>query len=79
MKTTGKVLVVDDEKSICQNVEKILSKNNYEVVQALSAKEALEKMAKEPFSLLISDLVMPEMNGLELLRLAKAKWPQPKS
>ncbi|MBN2124548.1 MAG: sigma-54-dependent Fis family transcriptional regulator [Deltaproteobacteria bacterium] len=70
-----KVLVVDDEKGICRNVEKILAKGNYRVTQALSAKQALEKMAKETFSLLISDIVMPETNGLELLKLVKEQWP----
>ncbi len=79
MGTAAKILVVDDEKQICQNVEKILSKNNYEIVQATSAKEALEKMAKESFSLLISDIVMPEMNGLKLLQLVKKEWPLTKA
>ena len=72
-------MVVDDEKQICQNVEKILSKNNYEVIRATSAKEALEKMAKDSFSLLISDIVMPEMNGLEFLKLVKKEWPLTKA
>ena len=72
---TKKILVVDDEKGICENVHKILAKKNYEVTQALSAKEALEKMAKESYSLLISDIVMPEKNGLELLKLVKEQWP----
>ncbi len=79
METVAKIMVVDDEKQICQNVEKILKKNNYEVIQATSAKEALEKMTKESFSLLISDIVMPEMNGLELLELTKKKWPHTKA
>ena len=72
---TKKILVVDDEKGICENVHKILAKKNYEVTQALSAQEALEKMAKESFSLLISDIVMPQKNGLELLKLVKEQWP----
>jgi len=72
---TKKILVVDGEKGICENVHKILAKNNYEVTQALSAQEALEKMAKESYSLLISDIVMPEKNGLELLKLVKEQWP----
>ncbi len=72
---TKKILVVDDEKGICENVHKILAKKNYEVTQALSAQEALEKMAKESYSLLISDIVMPEKNGLELLKLVKEQWP----
>ena len=79
METSAKIIVVDDEKRICHNVEKILSKNNYEITHALSAKEALEKMAKESFSLLISDIVMPGKNGLELLKLVKKQWPLTKA
>ncbi len=72
-------MVVDDEMGICQNVGKILKKNNFEVIQAQSAQEAMEKMAKESFSLLISDIVMPGMNGLELLKLVKKEWPLTKA
>ena len=79
METAPKIMVVDDEKSICSNVEKILKKNNYEVVHAMSADEALEKMASESFSLLISDIVMPGKNGLELLKLVKEQWPLTKA
>jgi DNA-binding response OmpR family regulator len=79
MEPTTKILVVDDEKGICQNVEKILKKNNYEVTQAVSAQDALEKMARESFSLLISDIVMPGQNGLELLKLVKKEWPLTKA
>jgi len=79
MEARSKILVVDDEKHICHNVEKILTKNNYEVTHALSAREALDKMAQESFSLLISDIVMPGQNGLELLKLAKKEWPLTKA
>ncbi len=79
MEPTAKIMVVDDEKGICQNVVKILSKNNYEVSCALSAKEALKKMSEDSYSLIISDLVMPEMNGLELLKKVKKDWPEMKS
>jgi DNA-binding response OmpR family regulator len=79
METVPKIMVVDDEKSICRNVEKILKKNHYEVVHAMSADEALEKMASESFSLLISDIVMPGKNGLELLKLVKEQWPLTKA
>ncbi len=79
MDSTTKILVVDDEKSIGENVEKILKKGNYEVTQAVSAQEALEKMARESFALLISDIVMPGQNGLELLKLVKKEWPLTKA
>jgi DNA-binding response OmpR family regulator len=79
MDAPSKILVVDDEKRICHNVKKILTKNNYEVTHALSAQDALDKMAKESYSLLISDIVMPEQNGLELLKLVKQEWPLTKA
>jgi DNA-binding response OmpR family regulator len=79
MEAAPRIIVVDDEKRICDNVEKILKKNHYEVVRAMSADEALEKMAVESFSLLISDIVMPEKNGLELLKLVKKQWPLTKA
>ena len=76
MNTQERIMVVDDEKGICQNVEKILSKNNYEVICALSAADALERMKTESFDLMISDIVMPGMNGLELLKQVKTEWPK---
>src|SRR6056297_1187201 len=72
-------MVVDDEKNICENVNKILSKQDFEVTQAESAQEALEKMAHERFSLLLSDMVMPGMNGLELPKQVKKDWPLTKA
>jgi DNA-binding NtrC family response regulator len=71
----NRILVVDDEKGICKNIERILSKNNCEVVCALNAVEALERMKTESFDLMITDIVMPGMNGLELLELVKNEWP----
>ncbi|MFO7688115.1 MAG: response regulator [Desulfobacterales bacterium] len=79
MEPTTKILVVDDEKGICQNIKKILKKNNYEVTQAASAQDALEKMARDSYALLISDIVMPGTNGLELLKLVKKEWPLTKA
>ncbi len=75
MENAAKIIVIDDEPGICKNVEKILAKKNYRVTRALSAREALEKMAKESFALMISDIVMPGMNGVELLKLVKKQWP----
>ncbi len=79
MKKAAKIIVVDDERRICQNVKKILSNSDYEVFQALNATEALEKMSRQSFSLLISDIVMPGINGLELLKRVKKQWPTTKA
>ena len=74
-----RIMVVDDEASICRNVEKILTKSNYQVTCANSAKEALEKMRGQSFNLMITDIVMPQMNGLELLKEVKSQWPETKA
>lgn len=74
-----KILVVDDENNICQNVKKILSKKHYHVTSALDAQEALDKLSQDSFALLISDIVMPGKNGLELLKLVKQQWPLTKA
>lgn len=74
-----RIMVVDDEQSICRNVEKILTRNNYQVTCATSADEALKIMAGQDFELVISDLVMPKVNGLELLKSIKTQWPATKA
>ncbi len=79
MDTPAKIMIVDDENRICRNVEKILARNNYQVVTAESADEALEKLAQDSYALLISDIVMPGTNGLELLKLVKSQWPLTKA
>lgn len=79
METKTKIIVVDDEERICRNVEKILQKQDFEVTRATSAQEALDKMARDSYSLLISDIVMPGQNGLELLKMAKENWPLTKA
>jgi DNA-binding response OmpR family regulator len=79
MEHQTKIMVVDDELGICKNVEKILTKNNYTVVHTQSAVKALEMMKKDFFSLLISDIVMPEMNGLELLKHMATEIPKTKT
>jgi DNA-binding NtrC family response regulator len=79
MENQTKIMVVDDELGICKNVEKILTKNNYSVVYTQSASQALEMMKNDTFSLLISDIIMPEMNGLELLKHVSQEVPNTKT
>ncbi|MBL8331684.1 MAG: response regulator, partial [Rubrivivax sp.] len=67
------VLVVDDEPAIRQVLGSAIAKAGYAVDSAASAAEALAKLDKTPFEVVISDVFMPVTDGIELLRQARAK------
>ena len=70
-----RILIVDDEKMIYSILAKRLSKEGYACVMANNGREALGLFYKNDFSLIISDIRMPEMDGLELLRNVRAVRP----
>jgi len=67
-----KVLVVDDEEGIRQALDRFLSRLGYQVVQAGSAAEALDRQAAESPHAMLSDIRMPSMTGVELVPKALA-------
>jgi putative nucleotidyltransferase with HDIG domain len=71
----NKILIVDDEKIVYSVVARRLAKEGYPCVIANNGKEALGYFYKDNFSLIISDIRMPEMDGLELLKNVKAVRP----
>jgi len=71
-----RILIVDDEVATCEVLAQRLSKEGYSCVLAHNGKEALHHFYKENFSLMISDIKMPEMDGLELLKKVKTLYPQ---
>lgn len=75
MKEQKKILVVDDEAGIRDMLSYELSAHDYEIITAPNGEEALERIRNEHFNLLICDIKMPRMNGLELLRAVKKAAP----
>ncbi len=73
---SGSILIVDDEKGQREILQTILKKEGYRIVETPSAKEALAKLAGEEFDLILTDLKMPGMSGLELLEAVLADDPQ---
>ena len=61
------ILVVDDESEMRSALSHALTRNGFSVESAASGTEALVKIKKDPFSLVITDLKMPEMSGMEVL------------
>ena len=64
----GRVLLVDDEQAILRAYARLLSAQGYDVETAPSASAALDALSKCTFDVILSDLTMPEMTGIELLR-----------
>jgi len=71
-----RILVVDDEDSVRTVLLQVLQEDGYAVTEAASGESALEFMKKESFSLVITDIVMPGITGLELLGKIKQLYPE---
>lgn len=63
-----RILVIDDEESMCNFMEIMLSKEGYEVAVTTSATSGIERVREQPFDLIIADLNMPEMTGIDVLK-----------
>ena len=71
-----RILIVDDEPNIRQGLAEALDDQGYEIEQAASGEDALELVRLKPFHLVLVDLVMEEMDGIEVLREINREWPQ---
>jgi DNA-binding response OmpR family regulator len=67
----ARILVVDDEQDVCDMLEKFLKIKGYEVSTALSGEEALTLVKEEKPHIVLLDIRMPEMDGLECLERIK--------
>jgi DNA-binding response OmpR family regulator len=74
---TPRILLVDDEQSVQELLSYPLRKDGYEVVQAADGKEALELFGESHFDLVVLDVMMPRMDGLECCRRLRASSPVP--
>jgi len=70
-----RVLVVDDESAIADTIAKILSLSGYPAVSAYDGNEALEMALLKPPEMLITDVALPGMNGIELAVTVKRIYP----
>ena len=71
----SKILVVDDEKGVCYSFKKVLNRRGYEVITANNGIEGVEQAGKENPDLVIMDVSMPKMDGLETLQRLKSLYP----
>jgi two-component system response regulator PilR (NtrC family) len=66
-----RILVVDDEPSMREMLRIVLRRDGYDVVLAQNGTDGMERLRTEPFDLLLSDIRMPDVSGVEVLRAAK--------
>lgn len=62
------ILVVDDEAEVRQLIQDLLTREGHELIFAENGRQALERARNRPLDLVITDLIMPEMEGLETIR-----------
>lgn len=70
-----KILILDDDFIILKGCEKVLTAEGYNVVTTKSAKEAFEFLNKEDFDIILTDIVMPEMDGMEFIKTIRQTKP----
>ncbi|MFC1531778.1 response regulator [Thermodesulfobacteriota bacterium] len=66
-----RILIVDDDEMVLIALNELLKSEGYEIDSVGSAKEALNKIDENKYNLLMLDIIMPEMNGLELCKMIR--------
>lgn len=73
-----KILVIDDEPIVRISCERTLKPEGYDVSLASSGQEGIDMLEKDAFSLVLLDLKMPDIDGIEVLNRIKNSWPDTK-
>ena len=71
-----RIMLVDDEERFLQTMQKMILKKGYDAVTAASGEECLEKLEKELVHVVILDVKMPGMDGVETLKKIKQRYPR---
>jgi CheY-like chemotaxis protein/glycine cleavage system H lipoate-binding protein len=69
------ILVIDDEQIVLDSIKKHLGKHDYSIHAVSSAEEALSMIDETDFDIVITDLMMPQVDGLELMQIIKSRSP----
>jgi DNA-binding NtrC family response regulator len=72
----GKILVIDDESIVRTSCSRSLTPEGYEVKLSQNGADAMKMLEEESFDLVLTDLKMPDIDGIEVLKMIKHRWPQ---
>ena len=71
----GKLLIIDDEERLRNLMARILQLEGYEVATASTGREGIKKLQQEAVNVVLSDVKLPDINGIELTEQIKKSWP----
>ncbi len=71
-----KILIVDDDPSIVDLLNQFFQRVGFMCKTAADGQEAIDLLEKSPFTIVVTDLIMPRVDGLELLKKVKESWPE---
>jgi DNA-binding NtrC family response regulator len=73
-----RLLIVEDEDTLCKSLQRVFSREGYDVDIADSAESAFGLLEKQAYDLVITDIILPGVGGIELLKRYKTKNPEQK-
>ena len=71
-----KILIVEDDETVAKTISRVLVKDGFSIDCSLTGREAIQKLAENRYSVLICDLELPDINGIEIIRKAFSLHPQ---
>lgn len=71
-----RILVIDDDDQMRVLLRQVMEWTGYEVTEAEDGRKGMQKQRRQPADLVITDLIMPEQEGMETIRLLKKEFPQ---
>jgi CheY-like chemotaxis protein len=73
--SAASILVIDDDAAVSRTISLILTRGGYNVSVAASGRKAFEMLDRERFDLVLTDIIMPELDGIETIRRIRDQYP----
>jgi CheY-like chemotaxis protein len=73
--TNGSILIIDDDAAVSRTLSLILARAGYQVSTAVGGRKGLELLAGGGFDLVVTDIIMPELDGIEAIRRIRDEYP----
>lgn len=73
--STASILVVDDDESMRNLLQRMLERMGFTVVTAINGRDGIERFREHPVDVVVTDMMMPGIDGIDLIRTLRGKWP----